>query len=102
MVESQINRLIDASTECARAHGFEVSDASLPCHLMLIVTEVAEAMEEWRKSPPDYANLTSEFADVVLRVFSIAGFLDLDLEQAIYAKHEKNLQRPFRHGGKRA
>ena len=102
MVESEINQFINASTACARDHGFEVTDANLPCHLMLVVTEVAEAMEEWRLDPPDYVKLTTELADVVLRVFNIAGFLDLDLEAAMRAKHEKNLLRPLRHGGKRA
>lgn len=67
---------------------------------MLIVTEVAEAMEDFRKDRMDH--IAEELADVCIRTFDTAAFLGLDLELAIEAKHLKNIARPFKHGGVRA
>ena len=79
--------------------------------LMLVVTEVAEAMEEYRNGmlmKETYVNekgkmcgISFELADIVIRVMDICGYYDLDLEQAIAQKHEYNKSRPYKHGGKR-
>lgn len=72
--------------------------------LMLIVSEAAEAMEELRK--PDetghvsFDNLGEELADIVIRVFDLAGYLKIDLASSIEYKMEKNANRPHKHGGK--
>ena len=97
-----IEEWVKASTECAQDHGFKVTEDNLPGHLMLVVTEVAEAMEEWRLPEEGYMDrLTEELSDVILRTFNIAGFLNLPLEDVMRKKHAKNLGRPFKHGGKR-
>jgi NTP pyrophosphatase (non-canonical NTP hydrolase) len=78
--------------------------------LMLIVTEVAEAMEELRISDdittghlrvdgkPD--GFPSELADVVIRCFDLAGYLNIDLAAEIRSKMAYNETREHRHGGK--
>lgn len=66
--------------------------------LMLIVTEVAEAMEGHRKGIPDThllhrSMLEVELADTVIRVCDLAGGLGLDLGGAIAEKLAYNAQR---------
>lgn len=46
--------------------------------------------------------LPSELADIVIRVFDLAGAWKIDLLQAMATKHRYNISRPFRHGGKRS
>lgn len=79
--------------------------------LMLVVTEVAEVMEEYRNGRlmrENYVNekgkmcgIPSELADIVIRVMDICGYYEIDLEQAIAEKHEYNKSRPYKHGGKK-
>jgi len=45
--------------------------------------------------------LPSELADIVIRVYDLAGALGIDLDAAIEVKHQYNVGRPYRHGGKR-
>jgi NTP pyrophosphatase (non-canonical NTP hydrolase) len=101
----------------------------VPEKLMLVVSEVAEALESYRKGEPlsfvdcpepgcyvthrvgaascvahsfplKPEGLASELADVVIRCGDLAGFLGIDLERAISEKHAYNATRPQRHGGK--
>lgn len=63
--------------------------------LMLAVTELAEAMEGYRKHLmddhlPDRTMLEVEMADCVIRIFDAAGGLGLDVSGAIAAKLEYN------------
>lgn len=66
--------------------------------LMLIVTEVGEAMEGHRKllmddHLPERTMLEVELADVVIRVFDLAGGIGLDIAGAIAAKLQYNATR---------
>lgn len=66
--------------------------------LMLVVTEVAEGMEGWRKNRqddhlPQHPMLTVELADAIIRMLDIAGGLKLDLAQAFLDKTLYNLTR---------
>lgn len=82
----------------------------IPELLMLVTTEVAEAMEAYRdaialyeldkgKKPVGFAH---ELADVMIRVADMAEAYGIDLEKAIKQKMAYNATRPHRHGGKRA
>ena len=67
--------------------------------LMLIVSEVAEAMEGHRKNLaddklPHRPMIEVELADAVIRIADLAGALDLDLGGAIAEKMEYNRNRP--------
>lgn len=67
--------------------------------LMLVVSEVAEAMEGHRKNLrddklPNRSMLEVELADAVIRIADLAGALDLDLGGAIASKLAYNLTRP--------
>lgn len=67
--------------------------------LMLVVSEVAEAMEGHRKSLPDdklphRPMVEVELADAVIRIADLAGALGLDLGGAIAEKLAFNATRP--------
>lgn len=66
--------------------------------LMLVVTEIAEAMEGVRKNLPDdklphRSMFEVELADALIRIFDIAGAHNMDLGGAIYEKLEYNKKR---------
>lgn len=66
--------------------------------LMLVVSEIAEAMEGHRKDRrddhlPDRPSVEVELADAVIRIFDLAGGLGLDMPGAIVAKMQYNAQR---------
>lgn len=88
--------------------------------LMLMVSEISEAMEADRKDkfaktsefiriPGEPINIESfegnikdtfedELADVAIRIFDFAHKFDINLEQHIRMKHEYNKTRPVKHG----
>jgi len=87
-------------------HGWKVTTSEdwedkheIPAVLMLIVSEVAEALEAFRKS--DRPNFEEELADVGIRLIGLSHGMGIDLKAAILAKIEKNRHREFKHGGKR-
>ena len=93
-------------------HGFhETPDVGLPTRLMLIVSELAEALEDHRAGRPpnmtfgidEYGNgkpegIPSELADVIIRVGDLAGIYGIDLETAVVRKMNYNRTRPHKHG----
>jgi len=80
----------------------------IPEKLLLIITEIAEATEDYRVGSMDTKlgaggkpeGFWVEIADAVIRVLDLAGAMDVDLEHIIELKHEYNKTRPHRHGGK--
>ena len=80
--------------------------------LMLIVSELSEALEELRTqdnittiyytgSPPTKPEgFPSELADVIIRIFDLCGYLGIDLEEAIRIKMKYNESRSIKHNGK--
>lgn len=127
-----LNELVRSSHENSREKGFwfDCEDdgggldraavaRAVPEKLMLIVTEVAEAMEAVREGDLDgYVvsgtlnvtidpkgkplGLVSELADVVIRVADLCGALGVNLADVIERKAAYNATRAYRHGGKRA
>jgi NTP pyrophosphatase (non-canonical NTP hydrolase) len=99
----------------SETHGFHEGDENknIPTKLMLIVSELAEALEEFRDNTPfrylksDKRGLPKpegigpELADVVIRVGDLAGLLGIDLEDLVIEKMEYNRGRQYRHGGRR-
>lgn len=103
----------------ARCHGVakecgwwnDTTKRDIPRLLMLCVSELAEAMEADRKNLmddhlPNRKGLEVELADCVIRIFDMAGGLNLDIEGAIAEKLAYNTQRRDHkpevraHGGK--
>lgn len=80
-------------------HTMEPKSRPVPEMLMLMVTELAEAMEGFRKDLnddklPNHKMLTVELADVLHRVFDTAVALDLPLVDAFFQKAHYNMSRP--------
>lgn len=76
----------------------EFIEQMVPTKLMLIVSEVAEAMEAHRKGLkdshlPERSGVEVELADAVIRIFDLAGALEFDLGDAIVEKMIYNAQR---------
>lgn len=77
--------------------------------LMLMTSELAEALEEWRsgRSLPEVRIVEGkpegfgvELADCIIRILDIAQHIGLDMASLISEKMEYNRSRPYRHGGK--
>jgi NTP pyrophosphatase (non-canonical NTP hydrolase) len=67
--------------------------------LLLIATEIAEVVEEMRKGNAIVSEaVEEEFADILIRLLDLAGFLGIDLDSAVKMKREKNNARPHKHG----
>src|SRR5689334_5831236 len=122
----RIDKFMKEVHDLAKEKGwYSPPKTDLEC-LMLMVSELSEAVEEVRKgTPPIYQNhsdpyvdiliqpgeeswvsknkpegLAVELADVILRIFDYAEYKKLNLYEAIMLKHEYNKTRPFRHGKK--
>ena len=71
--------------------------------MMMIVSEVVEAMEALRKEM-DPNQLSDEFADIIIRTLDLyagmveAGYVTKSLNTAIKEKIAKNADRPKKHG----
>lgn len=72
--------------------------------LSLVHTEISEATQEvkrhWDGEPTEEqkAIFAEELADALIRIFDLAGCVDVDLELAVEQKLAKNWQRPTKYG----
>lgn len=94
----RLEQLIEESQRIANLKGFKVDWDNAPTYLMLIVTELSEAMEQWRDNHRE--GFKEEIADAFIRLFHLVGDLGLKEEMAknIREKLRYNETRPYRHG----
>lgn len=96
-----INNFVDIAHGAAAKAGWwdrEMTWETVPRNLMLIVSELAEAMEGDRKKLmddklPTRSMLEVELADAMIRIADLAGALKLDLGGAIVEKLAYNASR---------
>jgi hypothetical protein len=87
-------------------HGFHDDGFNFGEKIALIHSELSEALESYRKhgtAEPDhhcapFTNVEVELADAIIRIFDLAGRLNLKLGSALMAKHAYNKTRPYKHG----
>ncbi len=91
-----LNQLAQTCHRISVEKGFWDEKRNIGEALMLIVTELAEAMESHRKQ--DDANFKEEVADTFIRLLDLCGGLNIDIEEEIAKKSEKNKARPYKHG----
>ena len=91
-----LNELAALCHAIAVEKGFWEKERNMGEALMLIVTELAEAMEAHRHQDPE--NFKEEIADTFIRLLDLCGGLKIDIEEEIAKKSEKNKGRPYKHG----
>ena len=89
--------------QCAKEKGWWEEYRPVPELLCLLHSEISEALEAYRNYIPEGEKgcLSEELADVVIRIWDMCEYLHIDIAEAVRLKHEVNLTRPYRHGGKR-
>lgn len=126
-----MNQLAKEIAEISSSKGWHFTEDQIPEKLMLMVTELAEAMEEYRAhdfvptfvyafvtigedkvvkeayTPELHAGakpegLPIELADTIIRILHMCARFNIDIEAAVKLKVEYNKTRSFRHGDKRA
>jgi NTP pyrophosphatase (non-canonical NTP hydrolase) len=81
----------------------DVDDIFIAKQLMMIVSEVVEAMEAIRKDKGE-EEITAEFSDILIRTLDLyaglveAGYTRLSLDHVLKQKSEFNKTRPEKHG----
>lgn len=105
----KLNELVKKAHDRAKRSGWwNPAKSSLECHMM-VVTELAEAVEACRiEQPPFYEALNGkpegeavELADAIIRIADYFGHKGWNLEKVIKAKMAYNETRPHRHGDKK-
>jgi NTP pyrophosphatase (non-canonical NTP hydrolase) len=94
----------------AKEKGWCDRPIQVPEMVALIHSETSEALECYRNGEPlshtgpdgKPEGISSEFADIIIRIGHYATILGFDLETAVQAKLRYNAARPYRHGGKLA
>ncbi len=92
-------------------HGFWEGEQNHAEKLMLMVSELSEALEAirsndsneggpWDEKIPEFKNLEIELADCVIRIMDYCTYNKLRLPEAIAMKHRYNKTRPYKHNKK--
>lgn len=106
---------ISESYTNAREKGFHDIGQSFGDKLMLAVSELAEALEEYRNGcgldqiyfvldkdgRPKPEGVPVEIADCLIRLFDNCGYYEIPIIQAYTLKTAYNKTRPHLHGGKK-
>lgn len=115
-----MNKLRDEIHENAKAKGFYDNEREIGTLLMLIVSEIAEAMEADRKGyraikidfvekqeGESFVNhfrdkvkdtFEDELADTIIRVLDLCGYMDIDIDRHVALKMRYNREREKMHG----
>ena len=96
--DRNVEMLIERSRQIANSKGFKVDWDTAPTYLMLVVTELSEAMENWRDNRKE--SFKEEIADAFIRLFHLVGDLGLkeEIVRSILDKLKYNETRPYKHG----
>lgn len=107
-----------APAPCLACEGTGRKARELPTALMMMVSELCEALEDYRngnngqplshwgwykeceKTDPKPEGFPMEMADALIRIVETCHHYGVDLDEAVRVKMEYNKSRPYRHGGK--
>ena len=103
-MHTSLNTLRDAIYEDAVAHGlWDDEEDYMPTDCMYFIKdEVSEldcAAMDWEDDVcNDNSAFCEELADVIIMCLSVAGYLGIDIDEAVRRKMEINRSRPWKHG----
>ena len=104
-----IDEICESAYKTSVDKGWHENYPSFPESCALIHSEVSEALEsfrengmfDWTGNNGKPEGVTSELADVIIRICDVAKTHNLPLEDIIKHKLEYNKTRSYRHGGKK-
>lgn len=96
MQELSLNEWSKLCHDIAVEKGFWDEKRNIGEALMLVVTELAEAMEAYRRQEDEH--FKEEIADTFIRLLDLCGGLNINVTEEIIKKSEKNKKRPYKHG----
>ena len=97
-----LNTLAEEFCDNATKHGFwETPNRGE--RIALMHSELSEALEYIRKPGaddklPQFSGEVVELADATIRILDYCAFYNLPIHEAVMAKHEYNIKRPYKHG----
>lgn len=102
-----IRKLVEEAWETTQDKGFHTGRSPLE-KMALIITEIAEAIEEVRAGRPNIwigedskpEGVLVELADAVIRIADYFGSEKIDMDLILRMKLDYNKTRSFKHGGK--
>lgn len=100
-MSKSVNEWIETCHSSAKEKGFWENDRNVGEMLMLIVSELGEAIEAHRKGDMGLERkdtFEDELADTAIRLFDMCGGLGIDLEKQIEWKMGFNQTREKKHG----
>lgn len=110
-----LNRLAEEIHKTAIEHGWWETERELPEILMLCVSELSEALEEYRNGRPNEwyilgestacpakpEGIAVEMVDCIIRILDYLSKIGVDIDGIMERKMKYNESRPYRHGGKK-
>lgn len=104
---TSFNQTQALSNETSRENGWWDRDEPDDRLIVLMHAELSEAIEALRHGNPpsdhipEFSGVEEELADVVIRIFDMAGRHQYRVAEAIVAKMAFNQTRGYKHGGKK-